>query len=106
MTRLIWTRIFVASLVFLGDWVFAADNNLRAEIDATATSANDITVQISKQILPGDSESKSQPVLLGTDAKLQLYLYANLKVASSANTLTDELKYRPSNPRAPPLPTS
>ena len=103
MTRLIWTRVFVASLVFLGDWAFAADNNLRAEIDA---AANDITVQISNKILPGDSESKSQPILLGTDAKPQLYLYANLIVASSANTLTNELKYHPSNPRAPPLPTS
>jgi len=103
MTRLIWTRVFVASLVFLGDWAFAADNNLRAEIDA---AANDITVQISKQILPTDSESKSQPMLLGTDAEPLLYLYANQTVASSTDTLTDELKYHPSNPRAPPLPAS
>ena len=103
MTRLIWTRIFVASLVFLGDWAFAADNNLRAEIDA---AANDITVQISKQILLSDSESSSQPMLLGSDAIPQLYLYANQTVASSANTLTDALKYHPSNPRAPPVPTS
>ena len=103
MTRLIWTRIFVASLVFLGDWAFAADNKLRAEIDA---AANDITVQLSKQILPGDSESKSQPMLLGSDAEPPLYLYTNQTVASSADTLTDELKYHPSNPRAPPLPAS
>jgi hypothetical protein len=103
MTRLIWTKVFVASLVFLGDWAFAAENNLRAEIDA---AANDITVQISKQILLTDSETKSQPMLLGTDAKPQLYLYSNLIVTSSAPTLTDELKYHPSNPRAPPLPAS
>lgn len=103
MTRLIWTRVFVASLIFLGDWVFAADNNIRAEIEA---AASDITVQISKQTLLSDPESKSQPMLIGTDAAPRLYLYANQIVASPACKLSDELKYHPSNPRAPPLPTS
>jgi hypothetical protein len=103
MTRLIWTRIFVTSLIFLGDWAFAADNNFRAEIDA---AASDITVQISKQIPPSDSESKSQPMLIGTYAKPQLHSFEFQIVAATANTLTDELKYHPSNPRAPPLPTS
>jgi len=100
MTRNIWTRIIVASLIFLGDWAFATKNKLRTDIEA---DANDITVQISKQAILDDTISKSEPAITGVETTPPVIFSINLTLVSIAHIALDKLKYLPSHPRAPPL---
>jgi hypothetical protein len=100
MTRYIWARIFVASLVFIGDWAFAAESRQRVDIEA---AASDITVQISKQAILDDAESGVEPAIMGVGLTPPLIFTFNRKLASTAYTVPDKLEYSPLQPRAPPL---
>jgi len=99
MTRYIWARVFIASLVFLGDLAFAAENRLRVEIEA---AAGDITTQISTQTIPNDSEPGVEPAIMEGDTTPPVIFTSNQKLVSIACTATNKLKYLPSHPRAPP----
>ncbi|MGD2159778.1 MAG: hypothetical protein PVG12_05740 [Gammaproteobacteria bacterium] len=100
MTSYIWARIFIASLIFFGDWVFAAESRPRVEIDA---AASDIATQISKQTIPDDAESSIEPVIMGVAPTPPVTFTINRKLASTAYTAPDKLRYLPLHPRAPPL---
>jgi hypothetical protein len=99
MTRSIWARVFVASLIFLGDWAFAAENRLRVEIEAVA---NDIAAQVSKQTILDDADSSIEPAITGVDTTPPVIFTINQKFASATYTVHGKLKYLPLHPRAPP----
>jgi hypothetical protein len=103
MKRYIWARIFVASLIFLGDWVFAAEIRPRVDVEAVTS---DIAAQISKQTNLDDSESSVEPAIIGVGPTHPIIFTTNRKLASSAYTVPDKLKYLPLHPRAPPLTTT
>ena len=99
MTRYIFARVFIASLVFLGDLAFATESRLRIETEAVAS---DITTQVSEQTIPGDSESSVEPAAMGSGVTLPVIFTINQGLSSIAWIAPDKLKYLPSHPRAPP----
>lgn len=101
--RYIWARVFVACLIFLGDWAFAADSRLRVEIEAVAS---DIVSQISNQTILDDPESGTEPAIMGVGTTLPVIFTINNKLAPMAHIVSARLEYLPSQPRAPPQTTT
>ena len=99
MTRYILTRIFVASLVFLGDWAIAAENRQRVDFEAAAC---EIKTQLTKQTIPDDWASSLEPAIIGDDTAPPVVFTINRKLALVAYTEPGKLKYQPLHPRAPP----
>jgi hypothetical protein len=99
MTRYVWPRIIVATLIFLGDWAFAAESRLRVEIEA---AASDIATQISKQTILDDHDASAEPAIPAVGTTAPVVFTIDHTLASVAYTVPDELKYLPIQPRAPP----
>lgn len=99
MTRYIWTRIFVASLVFLGDWAIAAESRQRIDIEVAAC---EIEAQILKQTVLDDSESSVEPAIIRFNTTPPAVFTINHQLALVAYTEPGKLKYSPLHPRAPP----
>ena len=99
MTRYIFARVFIASLVFLGDLALATESRSRVETEAVAS---DITAQVSKQTIPDDSESSVEPAAMGSGITLPVIFRINQKLPSIAWIAPGEHKYLSSYPRAPP----
>ena len=99
MTRYIWARVFIASLIFLVDFAFATENRLRVEFEAAASG---ITAHISKQSIPDDSESGAQPTAMGGDTTPPVIFTFNQELSSIAWITPDKLNYLAAHPRAPP----
>ena len=100
MTRYIWTRVLVATLVFLGDLAFAAENRQRVDIEA---AASDIAAQITKQTILDDSTSSVEPAIVSVDTTPPVIFSIDYKLASIAYTAQGKPLYLPLHPRAPPL---
>ncbi len=100
MTRYSWARIFIASLIFLGDWVFAAEIRPRVDIEAVT---GDITAEMSKQTDLDDPESGVEPAITAIGPASPVVFTINSELASLAYTVADKLRYLPLHPRAPPL---
>lgn len=103
MTRYIWLRIFVASLVCLGDGVFAAENRFRVDTEAAASNT---TAQISKQTILDDPGSDPEPVVTCVSTKPAAISAIDHKLVSSVRKVPHKLKYLPLHPRAPPTITT
>jgi hypothetical protein len=102
MTRHVWTKIFIAGLIFLGDVAYAAENSVRSDIEA---AASDITSQISKQTFLDNAESKWKPATNDADTATPVIFSASQLLASISFTTSEKFKYHPLNSRAPPLPS-
>jgi hypothetical protein len=103
MTRYTWLRIFVASLIFLGDGLFAAENRLRVDTEA---AASDITSQVSKQAILDDYGSSPEAAVTYVSTKPAVVLTINHKLVSLLLDRPNKLKYLPLHPRAPPVITT
>lgn len=99
MTHLIWSRFFVASLIFLGDGAPIPDVNHRS--DAEASIINHV-VEASTSAFTDDPQSNYHPALIGDN---ELQAASNLVYQTSSTekrVVSYNNKYRPFNPRAPP----
>jgi hypothetical protein len=103
MTRYTWLRIFVASLIFLGDGLFAAENRLRVDTEA---AASDNTSQISKQAILDDYGSSPEAIVTNVSTKPAAISVINDESVSLVRNLPDKLWYLPLHPRAPPVITT
>jgi len=101
MTQQIWTRVFVASLILLGDGVFASEINHSDDINAVT---GDNIFQISLPALPDESGTKWQPLLPGVSTAETTYNRTSLTITAASHPVPDTHTYHPLNPRAPPIP--
>ena len=100
MTHLIWTKFFVASLIFLGDGPVTHEVNHRSDIEASTISQ---IVEASTYKVSDDLESNYHPTLI-TDNKLETdssLIYQSLSSANRSGSYSN--KYHTFNPRAPPV---
>ena len=103
MTHHIWTRIFAASLILLGDGVFASEINHRDDIDAV--KGNNI-FQISLPALLDESGTKWQPLIASVNTEETTYNQTSITVTAVSHSVPDTHTYHPLNPRAPPIPVN
>jgi hypothetical protein len=101
VTHHIWTRVFVTSLLLLGDSAFASEIDHRDDIDAY-TGGN--IFQISQPALLDDSGAKWQPPVPNADQAGTAYYPAALTITSVTEPVSDTHIYHPFNSRAPPFP--
>jgi hypothetical protein len=101
MMHRVWTKIVVASLIVLGDGVFASEIKERGD-DRYEASGN--VVQLSLPEVLDDIGYRWQPSLAGSNTiRLDIYLtYQSFAVVTVP--VSDLLKYHPFSPRAPPVP--
>lgn len=100
MARHVWSKLFVASLVFLGEGAFASETNHRNDVDTVTTGS---IAQLSDASLLSDPEPQWPP--------LQNYSYLST-VTPNSTLLTlcsvtffspTSIQYQTYNPRAPPI---
>ncbi len=103
MTPHIWTRVFVASLILLGDGVFASEINHSDDVDAVA---GDHSFQISLPALLDESGTKWQPLVPGVNTAETTYHPASQTISAASHAVLDTRTYHPLNPRAPPIPAN
>ena len=101
MTHHIWARVFVASLILLGDGVFAAEIDHR---DGTDAYTGENTFQLFQPALLNDSGTKWQPLIPNVNQAGTAYNLAALTIAAVTDPVLVIHKYQPLNSRAPPIP--
>ena len=100
MTHLIWTKFFVASLIFLGDGPLTHEVNHRSDIETSIISH---TVEVSTSTYSDDLESNYHPTITG-DNKLETnsnLIYQGLPSGNRSGSYSN--KYHRFNPHAPPV---
>ena len=100
MTHLIWTKFFVASLIFLGDGPVTHEVNHRSDIETSIISH---IAEATSYKFSDDLESNSHPTLI-SDNKLETdssLIYQGLSPANRSVSYSS--RYHTFNPRAPPV---
>ncbi len=101
MTHQIWTRVFVAGLILLGDGVYASEINNNDDLDAV--TGNSI-FQIALPAVPDKGGTKWQAFIPGTNTTGTTYHPASPAISAVSHSVSATHTYHPSNPRAPPIP--
>ena len=101
MTHHIWTRVFAASLILLGDGVFASEINHRDDINAVT---GDNIFQISLPALLVEGGTNWQPLIPDVNTAETTYNRTSLTITAVLHSVPDTHTYHPLNPRAPPIP--
>jgi hypothetical protein len=101
MTHRIWTRVFAASLILLGDGVFASEINHSDDLVAVT---GDNIFQISLPALLDESGTNWQPLIASVNTEATAYNQTSLTITAVSHSVPDTHTYHPLNPRAPPIP--
>ena len=99
----VWTKIFVAGLIILGEGAFASESNQRID---SKYEASGNAVQLSQPIALDVTESRWYSPLAGANTVWSDIKLTNQTFAVVTIPVSDLLKYNPFNPRAPPVPAS
>lgn len=101
MTHQILTRIFVASLIILGEGAFTSEVNSRSDVSVAAIGN---TVQSLPTAFLDDPEAGPQLVLTLPYLTPASSPLTDKVLDYPAFLAADAIEYSPSNPRAPPVP--
>ena len=100
MARHIWSKLFVASLVFLGEGVFASETNYRNGVDAVTVGSN---IQLSDASLLSDTEPQSPALQNYSYLSTVTPNFTPLTLSSVTFFSPTAVQYQTYNPRAPPI---
>jgi hypothetical protein len=101
MMHTIWMRLFVTSLMLLGDYAYSSDVNDRFDIDV---AASDNPVQSYQSVLLDDDGTQWAPSLAGHNAIRPSIRFAPQTTLSIVSRFPDSAhRYNSFDPRAPPV---
>jgi hypothetical protein len=100
MARHIWSKLFVASLVFLGEGAFASETNHRNEVDAVTAGS---IIQLSDASLLSDPEPQWSALHIYSYLSTVTPNFTLLTLCSVTFFSPAAVQYQTYNPRAPPI---